>query len=95
MIFALIALVLAVNWITAHVNQKVREVARKADRIERKLDVIMDHLGLEEPPVAGLDRVLERLRAGKKIEAIKIYRELTGEGLKEAKDAVEALEHKL
>lgn len=32
------------------------------------------------------------LRAGRKIEAIKRYRELTGVGLKEAKDAVEALE---
>ena len=30
-------------------------------------------------------------RAGKKIHAIKIYREHTGAGLKEAKDAVEAL----
>ena len=32
------------------------------------------------------------LRAGRKIEAIKRYRELTGVGLKDAKDAVEALE---
>ncbi|MFO0594496.1 MAG: ribosomal protein L7/L12 [Myxococcaceae bacterium] len=32
------------------------------------------------------------LRAGRKIEAIKRYRELTGVGLREAKDAVEALE---
>jgi len=31
-------------------------------------------------------------RAGRKIEAIKIYRERMGVGLKEAKDAVEALE---
>lgn len=32
------------------------------------------------------------LRAGRKIEAIKRYRELTGVGLQEAKDAVEVLE---
>jgi ribosomal protein L7/L12 len=31
------------------------------------------------------------LEAGRKIEAIKVYRERTGVGLKEAKDAVEAL----
>jgi ribosomal protein L7/L12 len=31
------------------------------------------------------------LRAGRKLEAIKRYRELTGVGLKEAKDAVEAM----
>jgi ribosomal protein L7/L12 len=34
----------------------------------------------------------ELLRAGKKIEAIKRYRELTGASLKEAKDAVEMVE---
>ena len=36
--------------------------------------------------------VVQLLRAGKKIEAIKIYREIFGVGLKEAKDAVEAIE---
>lgn len=41
---------------------------------------------------AGLEPVVEALGAGQKIEAIKRYRELTGVGLKEAKDAVEALE---
>jgi hypothetical protein len=33
--------------------------------------------------------------AGRKIEAIKVYREATDEGLKEAKDAVEAMEAEL
>lgn len=41
---------------------------------------------------AGLEAVVAHLHAGQKIEAIKRYRELTGVGLKEAKDAVEALE---
>jgi ribosomal protein L7/L12 len=39
-----------------------------------------------------LSEIREQLRNGNKIEAIKIYREMTGVGLKEAKDAVEALE---
>jgi ribosomal protein L7/L12 len=37
-------------------------------------------------------RVLALVHDGRKIEAIKLYRDLTGAGLKEAKDAVEALE---
>jgi ribosomal protein L7/L12 len=37
-------------------------------------------------------QVKAQLRKGNKIEAIKIYREATGLGLKEAKEAVEALE---
>jgi len=36
--------------------------------------------------------VIALMRQGKKIEAIKIYREATGLGLAESKDAVEALE---
>ncbi|MBI5300665.1 MAG: ribosomal protein L7/L12 [Chloroflexi bacterium] len=38
-----------------------------------------------------LGEMADMVRAGKKIEAIKIYREVFGVGLKEAKDAVEAL----
>ena len=36
-------------------------------------------------------QILLLMQAGKKIEAIKVYRQETGVGLKEAKDAVEAL----
>lgn len=44
-------------------------------------------------PSLGADASPEQLlRAGRKIEAIKRYRELTGVGLREAKAAVEALE---
>ena len=39
------------------------------------------------------DQVLELLHNGRKIEAIKVYREQHGVGLKEAKDAVEAIAH--
>ena len=38
------------------------------------------------------DTLTTLIRTGQKIEAIKQYRERTGSGLKEAKDAVEALE---
>lgn len=37
----------------------------------------------------------ELLRAGRKINAIKLWREKTGTSLKEAKDAVEALQKEL
>ncbi len=50
----------------------------------------------DEPPLADLadeyqSRLLDLLRAGRKIEAIKEYRQRTGTGLKEAKESVEAL----
>src|SRR5262245_20800607 len=40
----------------------------------------------------ALDKIRTLVKSGQKIEAIKVYREYTGLGLKEAKDAVEALE---
>jgi hypothetical protein len=40
-------------------------------------------------------QIAECLYAGRKIEAIKIYREQSGKGLKDAKDFVEALEAQL
>jgi hypothetical protein len=59
--------------------------------IERKLNALLRHHGVD--PTLGLplsDRVKE-LAADpqRKIEAIKVYREETGVGLAEAKDAVE------
>ncbi len=44
-----------------------------------------------EPFSAAAIAVIEALRSGRKIEAIKLYRAETGCGLKEAKDAVEEL----
>jgi ribosomal protein L7/L12 len=46
------------------------------------------------PPVASPD-VETLIRSGRKIDAIRQYRKLHGTGLKEAKDAVEALERDL
>jgi len=48
---------------------------------------------VEIPADAALEEtVLDMLRQRRKIDAIKLYRERTGAGLKDAKDAVEALE---
>lgn len=41
------------------------------------------------------DRIRNLVLEGKKIEAIKLYREMTGLGLKEAKDAVDGMERGL
>lgn len=67
--------------------------AARLSRVEAKLDLILQHLG-----IAPADAVAERLSAevrtladgGDKIKAIKAYRDQTGAGLKDAKEAVEA-----
>lgn len=46
-------------------------------------------------PESVLEEIAGQIRAGRKIEAIKLMREATGLGLKEAKEAVEDLERAL
>jgi hypothetical protein len=58
-------------------------------RVERMLTMVMEHLGLELPAHPAADAIREAVDAGRKIEAIKLYREATGAGLAEAKDAID------
>ncbi|WP_194909350.1 ribosomal protein L7/L12 [Catenulispora rubra] len=89
-----------------HITVEMRLAA-----IEEKLDRVLAHLGLDgdegnagsvgrglsQPvPVAAYEAQLTTLvQAGKKIQAIKLYREATGAGLKDAKDAVDTYERDL
>lgn len=87
------------------------QIIRQLDEINRKLDLIIAHLGLTGP--TGLPHpsysdtaryavpphavavpypdVLRYLQDGKMIRAVKAYRDATGAGLAEAKQAVEAI----
>jgi ribosomal protein L7/L12 len=73
----------------------MRTVSRRTDwqipRLERKVDLLLKHLNLAFEDKAG-EMVRPLLLAGKKLDAIKEYRRITGVGLKDAKDAVEAIE---
>jgi hypothetical protein len=62
-------------------------------RVERKLDLILKHLGLEtELSVDASARMQDLALIGRKIEAIKVLREANPwMGLKDAKDYVERL----
>jgi hypothetical protein len=64
-------------------------------RVEGKVDLILRHLGLEYTDPATPGGLSDEVKAladdpAKKIAAIRLHREQTGLGLKEAKDAVEA-----
>jgi ribosomal protein L7/L12 len=63
---------------------------KRLARIERQLGLITQHLEIE-PPESSVPGVVAELEQGRKIQAIKIYREQTGAGLAEAKAAVEAI----
>jgi hypothetical protein len=62
-------------------------------RIEAKLDLLLKHANIKFDPYAHVsDDIVAALRANRKIEAIKLYREATGVGLKEAKEFIEEVQ---
>ena len=73
---------------------QIEALTRRVEALERALGRPAD--GFHDGFAAGRDpveaRALELLRAGRKIEAVKVYREATGIGLAEAKDAVDRIE---
>ena len=63
-------------------------------RLEAQVEYLYKHLGTtfaEDGSPADDPKVIEALRAGSIIEAIKHYRAATGLGLAEAKDAVQEI----
>ena len=61
--------------------------------LEDHIKYLYTHLNITyfESPEAGDAKVVEMLKKGNKIEAIKIYREIHTVGLAEAKQAVEGI----
>jgi ribosomal protein L7/L12 len=72
---------------------EIQQLRSRVNELEDRLKLIYRHLNItySDP---GSDPILspqiqDALRRGNKIEAIKIYRELTGVGLAEAKQAID------
>ena len=57
------------------------------ERLHKNLQAHAPHLNL-----AQTEQILAEIKNGRKINAIKLYREITNSGLKEAKDAIDAIE---
>ncbi len=69
---------------------------KRLTRLEAKIDLVLKNLGLSYDPLANAPAdVLEAIRSGQKIEAIKLYRAATGADLAEAKEYVEELQARL
>lgn len=70
-------------------KSRINVLEEKLQFLYRRLNI--DYLDPNADPALA-PQVQEALRRGNKIEAIKIYRELTGVGLAEAKDAIDKAE---
>lgn len=54
-------------------------------------EVLPSDFGAGPLPPAASPEIVALVRSGKPIQAIKAYRQMTGAGLKEAKDAIDGL----
>ena len=78
-------------------QENIEELQRQVKRQGELIDALYRRLGIGQLDAAGIPtdgsypEVVDAIRGGNLIQAIKHYRERTGVGLKEAKDAVEAL----
>ena len=70
-------------------RSRINELEDRLKFIYRRLNI--EYADPNSDPVLS-PKVQEALRRGNKIEAIKIYRELTGVGLAEAKDVIDKAE---
>ena len=70
-------------------KSRISELEDKLQFLYRRFNI--DYLSPNSDPALA-PQVQEALRRGNKIEAIKIYRELTGVGLAEAKQAIDRAE---
>ena len=79
------------------VEQELISLRARVAELEDRLDFLFKRLEIEysDNPTTTDARIIEFLKKGQKIEAIKVYRELTNTSLAEAKQAVERIEASL
>jgi len=84
--------------------------AERIDRLERQVQYLLRYMGVDPeiaaagsaalpagPPLdaASSPEIVALVQNGKPIQAIKAYRQITGAGLKESKDAIDGLRFEL
>lgn len=78
-------------------EQDLISLRARVAELERRLEFLYKRMGVEyiDNPGMADSRIIALIKKGNKIEAIKMYRELTNTGLAEAKNAVEQIESTL
>ena len=83
------ACLFAIVLITFSLQSSIRRLEKKMKRMDLSLSVLLNRMEIEVPSQLS-DRVKQiALDPYRKLEAIKLYREETGIGLREAKEAIE------
>ncbi|MBI9050124.1 MAG: hypothetical protein JEZ00_11935 [Anaerolineaceae bacterium] len=75
-------------------DNEIFELKQRVAKLEKQIALILQQNSLnyrEEPNMGVSSEIINLVRQGKKIEAIRQYREETGAGLKQAKEFVDSL----
>ena len=89
-IFGFVALIFIIVLVVS--NQIQRQTAR-VTQLEVMLTALLDNAGIDfDPDEVVTQKVVEALSRGNKIQAIKRHREITGSGLRDAKEFVEKIQ---
>jgi ribosomal protein L7/L12 len=78
----------------SYLDHEIFEIKKRMTKLENQIAFIMEYFELEftEGPDQGVSpKIMHLVRKGEKMKAIKLYREKTGAGLKEAKEFIESL----
>ena len=87
----IIAMVLALSFLLSFIRG-ILDQRRKVTLLEAKVQYLFEKTGIAYEVIPVLTPAIRKAVAdGKKIEAIKLYRDATGSSLKNAKDAIEKI----
>ncbi|KIZ18726.1 ribosomal protein L7/L12 [Streptomyces natalensis] len=86
----IVLVVLSIATVVSNTDRRAKVAERRLRMLDRKIDLMLEHLGVEDSTAElAFKEIDELLAQDKKIHAIKAYRDLTGAGLAEAKEAID------
>lgn len=75
-------------------NQEIEKIKMRLEKLESQMTFLQRSLGIttnDAPAWKASPEIIELIRRGDKIEAIKAFREQTGASLKDAKNFIESI----
>ncbi len=75
-------------------NQEIEKIKMRLEKLESQMTFLQRSLGIttnDAPGWKASPEIIELIRRGEKIEAIKAFREQTGASLKDAKNFIESI----
>lgn len=91
-------IIIAILGLYILINGGIDKLNRKVDKLNKKLDKLLEHNGLslvEEVDKELEEKLIELLKGGKKVKAIKALRDKIDMDLIDAKEYIDRLDEKL